>query len=39
MLHKPDYGRRSPNGLDLDTYIVAHPTFLANKLSSGASAI
>lgn len=31
--------RRSPHALDLENYIPAYLTFLANKLSSGASAI
>jgi DNA-binding MarR family transcriptional regulator len=35
----PDEDRRSPNALDLETYIPAYLTFLANKLSSCASAI
>jgi len=35
----PDDDRRSPNALDLGNYIPAYLTFLANKLSSGASAI
>jgi DNA-binding MarR family transcriptional regulator len=36
---EPDDDRHSPNALDLDNYIPAYLTFLANKLSSGASAI
>lgn len=35
----PDRERRSPHALDLDNYVPAHLTLLANKLSSGASAL
>jgi DNA-binding MarR family transcriptional regulator len=38
-VEEPDYDRRSANALDLDNYVPAYLTFLANKLSSGASAI
>jgi DNA-binding MarR family transcriptional regulator len=38
-VEEPDYDRRSAKALDLDNYVPAYLTFLANKLSSGASAI